>query len=64
MTNNKLICPKCGCEVIEDDCLDWEFYHDSYIRECVGHCEQCNTEYQWSQVFDVTLNGNRNFRKC
>ena len=49
----KLTCPKCGSEDIEeDDCFDT--YHDenSTVKECYcGHCEACGADLLWNVVY-------------
>lgn len=46
-------CPHC-CEVLEeDDCFDMDLVSDYVIkREIVGHCPECNREYQWTENFE------------
>ncbi len=40
-------CLNCGAELVEDDVYDHSD-HDDY---CVGHCPECDTEYQWVSVY-------------
>ena len=45
-------CPHCNVVLEEDDCFDMDFASDDIIiRELVGHCPECNREYQWSERF-------------
>ena len=48
-----LICPKCGCEVEEDDVLDIDHEGASIICFVVGHCTNCNTNYQWNEHYET-----------
>ena len=46
-------CPHCNEVLEEDDCFDMDLISDSVIRrELVGHCPECNREYQWTERFE------------
>jgi hypothetical protein len=46
-------CPHCCVVLVEDDCFDMDLISDSVIRrEVVGHCPECNREYQWTEIFE------------
>lgn len=48
---NKPICPKCGGPIECNDTSDIEYNEDEYIDFCVGHCRNCNREYQWKGIY-------------
>lgn len=52
MSNSpEMRCPKCG-GTIEFDYLCGKFSQDNeYINCCRGHCVNCETDYQWKEVY-------------
>ena len=44
---NKLLCPHCGAELEQDDVYDRTDNNDY----CVGHCPECDKEYQWIEIY-------------
>lgn len=54
--HKKLICPKCGREnsVVYDDCFNFECGDDYRVHSCVGHCENCEVEVFWDEVFNFS----------
>lgn len=52
MLTDKVICPKCGSERIEEgDCYNTIDF-DEGIKECfVGTCMDCGEEVQWDEVY-------------
>ena len=48
----ELKCAKCGGDLETDDTIDID-HEGSYIS-ClvVGHCSECNTNYQWTEYFE------------
>lgn len=49
----KLKCPNCGSENIEeDDCFDTYHGENSTFKECYcGHCETCGHDLVWDVVY-------------
>lgn len=51
VTQDEPRCPICGTVLDEDDCYD-HIYGGSYMeRLLVGSCPNCDTCYQWKEVF-------------
>jgi len=48
-------CPKCGGTIDYIDVYDCERDDDSMVEYCVGCCSNCETEYQWKEVFETKL---------
>ena len=44
-------CPKCGLPLTEDDCLDLDNEGEYVHAFLVGHCEDCQINYQWDEYF-------------
>lgn len=44
-------CPKCNGVIECDDTFDTSTCDDRHIEYCVGHCINCDTEYQWKEVY-------------
>ena len=44
-------CPKCGGVIEYDDTFDSTTYDDKHTEYCCGHCKNCNTEYQWEEIY-------------
>ena len=45
------ICPNCGHVLIEDDSYDISIDPSECREYAVGHCEHCEKEYQWINIF-------------
>ena len=45
------ICPNCGHELIGDDTYDYSVDISAFSEYVVGHCENCNKEYRWVNIF-------------
>lgn len=51
-------CPHCNVMLEEDDCYDMDLVSDTVInREIVGHCPECEREYQWTERFEYQGSG-------
>ena len=42
-------CPHCEVEIEEDDTYDMEYDEEGIVLRKVGHCPQCDRDYQWEQ---------------
>lgn len=51
--HKKLFCPKCGSKdsIVYDDCFDFECRDDYRVHSCLGHCEKCEVEVLWDEVY-------------
>lgn len=45
------ICPNYGHALIGDDTYDFSVDIAVLREHVVGHCEDCNKEYQWVNIF-------------
>jgi endogenous inhibitor of DNA gyrase (YacG/DUF329 family) len=45
----KIKCPKCGADVEEIDCLDFEITDDDVILKKWGMCTKCKAEIEWNE---------------
>lgn len=48
---NKLVCLKCGGEIEYDDCYNYDCDDDWVERFYAGHCMDCGTDHQWSELY-------------
>lgn len=46
------ICPNCGGIIERDDTYDSYPDVDYIVYFCIGHCVECETEYQWKEIYD------------
>lgn len=46
-------CPKCGGIIEYDDTYDSSSCDNIIIEYCCGHCLNCNTEYQWKEIYNL-----------
>lgn len=44
-------CFECGGVIEYDDTYDISTYDDKHVEECVGHCLNCGTQYQWKEIY-------------
>ena len=42
-------CPHCNTELECDDTYDMEYDEEGIILRQVGHCSECEREYQWER---------------
>lgn len=47
-------CIKCGGIIECDDVFDQSTCDDRHIDYCCGHCIDCDTNYQWKEVYEFT----------
>lgn len=47
-------CPKCGGSIVWDDTFDQSTCDNRHIDYCCGHCVNCDTDYQWKEVYEFT----------
>ena len=47
-------CIKCGGIIECDDVFDQFTCDDRHIDYCCGHCVNCDTDYQWKEVYEFT----------
>ena len=45
-------CPNCGGTIQYIDTYDTTSFNERHIELCCGYCENCNTEYQWKEVYE------------
>lgn len=45
------ICPNCGHALTEDDSYDISIDISECREYVIGHCENCEKEYQWQNIF-------------
>ena len=50
-------CPYCGCDLIEDEDYDLTCEGDYVLEYVVGHCEECEREFQWMNRYDYVSFG-------
>jgi endogenous inhibitor of DNA gyrase (YacG/DUF329 family) len=43
-------CPKCGAEVEEMDCSDFDITNDDIILNKWGECTKCKVEIWWDEI--------------
>lgn len=43
------LCPHCKAELELDDTYDMDYDEEGIILRQVGHCPNCDTEYQWER---------------
>lgn len=48
------ICPVCGRELIEDESYDLSIDISECCEFVAGHCENCNKNYQWVNIFNFS----------
>lgn len=48
---DELICLKCGGLIEHDDTYNISCDEDYYVNYCVGHCVNCEQEYQWQAIY-------------
>ena len=46
----RIKCPKCGADVWEIDCIDFDITDDDIILEKWGKCLECNAEIVWNEI--------------
>lgn len=44
-------CLKCGAPIECDDIYDFNTCDNKHINYCIGHCLECNTEYNWQEIY-------------
>lgn len=47
-----MYCLKCGGVIECDDTFDSSTCDNRHVDYCVGHCRDCDTEYQWEEVYE------------
>ena len=47
-------CPKCGAEVEEMDCSDFDITNDVIILNKWGECTECKAEIWWDEIVPYT----------
>ena len=63
-SNYKLKCPHCGINIERDDAYDLFFYGENCVSaSCVGHCPNCDSEYQWEEEYELKLDKVTNFEE-
>ena len=55
-------CPDCNVELEWDDNFDYEFVDNSAFLYIAGHCENCNKDFVWREVY--TFTDIDNLREC
>lgn len=45
-------CPKCGGIIEYDDTYDSSTCDEWHIDYCFGHCLNCDTNYQWKEIYN------------
>lgn len=48
------ICPNCGHELIGDESYDISIDLSECCEFVAGHCENCNKNYQWVNIFNFS----------
>lgn len=51
---HEMKCLKCGGIIDYDAILNHTVDEDKVIDYCVGHCVDCDAEYQWEDVYEFT----------
>ena len=42
-------CPHCNAILETDDTYDMDYDYEGIVLQMVGHCPECNREYQWEE---------------
>lgn len=59
----ELKCPKCGGMIDYDDIYDSSSGENYRIDYCVGHCIECDAEFQWQEKFKTIFEGVEKFEE-
>ena len=59
----ELKCPHCNSDIEHDDTYDMSTGEDYVIAFCVGHCPNCDREYQWQEEYELKFDGVVNFEE-
>lgn len=51
MKEQKVICPVCGGEVKEDECLLSDIFENESVEACIGTCEKCGETVEYDRVY-------------
>ena len=46
-------CCNCGAELTNYECIDTEWYDDTYYATVTANCPQCNKMYVWTDVYKL-----------
>ena len=49
------VCPICGGELIVDDTIDFEDDGADLAAWRLGHCDNCNRQFKWEDVYTLSF---------